>query len=363
MSNSPAGKTGRKKEDLRMKRRLALFLAALLAALTLTGCGGGDGYSGGTDSAPAASESQTSYDTGGGENWKSEMMDFGFDAPADAEAPEEPSAAPEEGESQTEDRLANAKMVYTAEIEAETQDYDACTAALEDLVDKLGGYLEYASADSYGDGSRSASYTVRVPAKEFRGFLKTVGEISHVTSQSRNADNISEMYYDTESRLETQRTKMERLQTLLAKAEHMEDIIDLENAISETEYQIEQLTGSLRHYDSLVDFATIDVRLREVLRLTTVEEAPPTFGSRLGNAFADGLHGFGDFLQDVAIFLAYNWTWILILALILLLVVKVSKRRQAQRAESFRGPKMGENRFFKQRGEEPKNPDDKQPKD
>ena len=36
-----------------MKRGLALFLAALLAALTLTACGG-DG-----SSAPAASESQT----------------------------------------------------------------------------------------------------------------------------------------------------------------------------------------------------------------------------------------------------------------------------------------------------------------
>ena len=85
-------------------------------------------------------------------------------------------------------------------------------------------------------------YTVRVPAKEFRGFLKTVGEISHVTSQDQNAENISERYYDTESRLETQKTKMERLQMLLSKAETMEDIIDLENAISETEYQIEQLT-------------------------------------------------------------------------------------------------------------------------
>ena len=336
-----------------MKRGLALFLAALLTALTLTACGGGGGYSGGSaSSAPADSESQTAYD-GSGDEWKAEVREFGLGAPA------EPEATTEEPR---EDRLASAKMVYTASIQAETQDYDACTAALEDLVDRLGGYLEYASSDSRGDGSRSASYTVRVPAKEFRGFLKTVGEISHVTSQDQNAENISERYYDTESRLETQKTKMERLQALLSKAENMEDIIDLENAISETEYQIEQLTGSLRHYDSLVDFATIDVRLREVLRLTTVEEAPPTFGSRLGNAFTDGLRGFGDFLQDVAVYLAYNWTWMVLLALVILLVVKVSKRRQAQRGETFRQSRERTGgSFFKRKKDEPKNPDDKQP--
>nr|WP_326210184.1 DUF4349 domain-containing protein [uncultured Oscillibacter sp.] len=343
-----------------MKRGLALFLAALLTALTLTACGGGGGYSGGSaSSAPSASESQTAYDDSGDE-WKAEVREFGFDAPADAAggSPAEPEATTEEPR---EDRLASAKMVYTASIQAETQDYDACTAALEELVDRLGGYLEYASSDSRGDGSRSASYTVRVPAKEFRGFLKTVGEISHVTSQDQNAENISERYYDTESRLETQKTKMERLQTLLSKAENMEDIIDLENAISETEYQIEQLTGSLRHYDSLVDFATIDVRLREVLRLSTVEEAPPTFGSRLGNAFTDGLRGFGDFLQGLAIFLAYNWLWLLFLGLVLLAVVKLSKRAQARRTETFRQARERENSFFRRKKDEPKNPDDKQP--
>ncbi len=343
-----------------MKRGLALFLAALLTALTLTACGGGGGYSGGTDSAPSASESQTAYDDSGDE-WKAEVREFGFDAPADAAggSPAEPEATTEEPR---EDRLASAKMVYTASIQAETQDYDACTAALEELVDRLGGYLEYASSDSRGDGSRSASYTVRVPAKEFRGFLKTVGEISHVTSQDQNAENISERYYDTESRLETQKTKMERLQMLLSKAETMEDIIDLENAISETEYQIEQLTGSLRHYDSLVDFATIDVRLREVLRLTTVEEAPPTFGSRLGNAFTGGLRSFGDFLQGLAIFLAYNWIWLLFLGLILLVVVKASKRAQVRRAETFRQAREQKaGGFFKRKKDGPKNPDDKQP--
>lgn len=341
-----------------MKRGLALFLAALLTALALTGCGGG-GYSGG--SAPAASESQTAYDTGGGDEWKSETMGFGFDAPADAA--EGPAAAPEEPNEggETENRLANAKMVYTASIEAETQEFDSAAAALEKLVEDLGGYLEYASTSSYGDGSRRASYTVRIPAGQFKGFLTSVGEISHVVSQDRNADNISERYYDTESRLETQKTKMDRLQMLLAKAETMEDIIDLENAISETEYQIEQLTGSLRHYDSLVDFATVEIGLREVLRLTTVEEAPPTFARQLSSAFTEGLRSFGDFLQGVAIFLAYNWLWLLVLAVIALAVVKLSKRAQARRGETFRQARERGSGFFKRKKDGPKNPDDKQP--
>lgn len=347
-----------------MKRGLALFLVTLLTILALAGCGAG-GYAGGDKSAPSAptaSESQTAYDTGGGD-WKGEMMGFGFDAPADAEEPAAPEEAPEGTEAPKEDRLANAKIVYTASIEAETQDYDSCTAALEKLVEDLGGYLEYASTSSYGDGSRRASYTARVPSGEFKGFLASVGELSHVVSQDKNADNISEMYYDTESRLETQRTKMDRLQMLLAKAETMEDIIDLENAIAETELEIERLTGSLRHYDSLVDFATVEIGLREVLRLTEVEEAPPTFGRQLGNAFAGGLRSFGDFLQGAAIFLAYNWLWLVVLALIVLAAVKLSRRAQARRGETFRQAReRTPGVFFKRKKDgEPKDTDDKQP--
>ena len=343
-----------------MKRRLALFLAALLAALALTACGGSAG--GGakseinTSGSTSAGESQMDFDGGGSR--MSAAGDFGFDAPMDAAAPEE---APGEDVG-AEDRLAGAKMVYAAGVEAETQDYDACTAALEKLVEDLGGYLEYASAGSYGDGSRRADYTVRIPSARFQSFLKSVGGISHVISQEQNADNISERYYDTESRLATQRTKLERLLALLAKAETMEDIIDLENAISETELQIEQLTGSLRHYDSLVDYATVELRIREVLHLTTVEEAPPTFASRLGNAFTGGLRSFGDFLQGLAVFLAYNWIWLLFLGLVLLAVVKLSKRAQVRRSETFRQAReRSEGGFFKRKKDGPKSPDDKQP--
>ena len=334
-----------------MKRGLSLFLAALLAALTLTACGG----SAGGTSEPAAVATDSSGASGG----YFDAQHFGFNGVEQAA----PEAAPADNDAPSggENRLMNAKMVYTASIDAETTDFETCSSGLEALVDQLGGYLEYASTGSYGDGRRNASYTVRVPAAQFDGFLKRVGEIGHVISQDRNADNISEAYYDAESRLTTQRTKMERLQALLARAENMEDIIALESAIAETELQIEQLTGSLRHYDALVDFATVDIRLREVLRLSTVEEAPPTFGSRLSNAFGDGLCAFGDFLQDMAVFLAYNWTWMVLWALVILAAVRVSMRRRTQRESGAPKTRMGG--FFRRKKGEPKKSDDKQLKD
>lgn len=345
-----------------MKRRgLALFLAALFTALALTACGGGAGGSTSAASSTYASggtSASSGYD-GGEHTGAQEFWGFyGEDAA-------EPAAAREEAQKEPQnDRLANAKMVYTANIEAETMDFDACAADLEALVEEMGGYMEYASAGSYSDGLRAGSYTVRVPSARFTTFLKSVGELSHIVDQSKSSENISERYYDTESRLTTQKTKLERLQLLLAQAENMEDIIALESAIAETELQIEQLTGSLRHYDALVDFATIEIRLREVPRLTTVEETPPSFASRLGNAFAGGLYSFGDFLQGLAIFLAYNWTWLALLAVIVLLAVRASRRRLAKNEETFRQARERGPGFFRRKErEEPKKTDDKQPKD
>lgn len=334
-----------------MKRKFALLLAALFAVLTLTACGGGSG----ADSASASSGTYSGTEGGSSIAPMESPETWGF-AEAEAQAEED-----EAGESS---RLASAKMVYTASVTAETTDFDACIASLEALVREAGGYVEYASASTYADGVRFGMYTLRVPSARFESFLKSVGDAAHITDQDRSADNISERYYDTESRLVTQQTKLERLQALLARAENMEDIITLESAIAETELQIEQLTGSLRHYDALVDYATVELRLQEVPRLTTVEETPPTFASRLGNAFVDGLHGFGDFLQALAIFLAYNWTWLVLLAVIALLVVRISRQRRARQAEFFGGGSpQGANFFHRTEKDEPKKPDDKQKKD
>lgn len=277
-----------------MKRGLAMLAALVLLLGLMSGCGGGETSASATSDAAASAESADSGTGSYGGNMAAQM-------------PESP-AEEENGE----DRLQNAKMIYTADLSVETTAFDDAAAGLRQLVEDMGGYFESASLHNYGSDYRSAYYTIRVPAERFRDLLEQVGELCHVVRQEEDSDNISEQYYDTESRLVTQQTKLERLQTLLSQAETMEDIITIESAISETELEIEQLTGTLRQYDSLVDYSTVTISLEEVYRLSNVEEAPTSFASRLGQAFAAGWNGFVDVLEALVMILAYAWVPVLI---------------------------------------------------
>ena len=298
-----------------MKKKLLALIAALLL---LTACG-----SGGSDS---ASQAVSSADRNG----------VSMDA-----APMEPYPDPEAGWYENTDYEmpadtsgsgvpANTKMILTGELELETKEFDSAVRAIDALVEELGGWYESRSINQ-GGSRRSISATVRVPAKNFPALMERAGEAAHKTYANDRQEDISEAYYDREARLTTQRTKLERLQTLLAQAENMEDIIALESAISETELQIEYLTGSLRKYDNLVDYATVTLSLREVYRLTTDQELPQTFTERLGDAFITGLErGIGG-LEDFTISVARNWMSLLILAAVVWVIVLLVRRHSRKR--------------------------------
>lgn len=218
-----------------MKRGFAWLLTLLTLLGLLSGCGGG-GDTTAPDTASNSAATEEADDAGGS-----------YGAWAEAEVAEDSGGTAEDGAS---DRLENAKMIYTARMEVETTAFDTADADLRTLVEVLGGYFEQAAVHDYGSGYRSGDYKVRIPADQFQPFLDRVGTLCHVTYQEQTSENVSEAYYDAESRLATQRTKLERLQNLLAQAENMEDIITIESAISDTELEIERLTGTLRQYDA-----------------------------------------------------------------------------------------------------------------
>ena len=130
-----------------------------------------------------------------------------------------------------------------------------------------------------------------------------------------------------------------RLQKLLSQAENMEDIITIESAISETEWNIEDLSGTLRHYDALVDFATINVHVSEVYKYSDTEELPENFGDRLSSAMSRGWHSFVNGMEDFAVALAYSWMWLILWAVIIaaaVVILRKIRRRSGMKKPLFK---------------------------
>jgi len=314
-----------------MKR---LFPILMVAVMLLTGCGGASSNKAASDTAYSSTTSFSDFSQNADMNtgWISTETDIMDDAGMEESAPS--LEAPEAQNGQP----ANTKIIYSADLELETKEFDTASLALDQAVERLGGYYESRSLNQ-GGSYRRLTCTIRVPAEHFSDLLTQAGELAHMSFCNEYTDDVSEVYYDNEARLTTQRTKLERLHKLLEQAATMEDIISLETAISDTELQIEYLTGTLRKYDSLIGYSTVNVTLMEVYRLSTDEEVPVTFGQRLRNALSTGLNRGIDDMEDFIISLARNWLSLLLLvvlaAVVILLLRRVSRRRRGKLLSRF----------------------------
>lgn len=281
---------------MKQKRWLALALAL---TLLLSGCG-------------SKSDSSASEENNG--DWQMSDAQFesgvygsasSFDVPG---APEADSPAEAQGR----------KLILTASLTLETTDFDGAAALLEQRTGELGGWIENAElqGSSRYDSARYGWYTLRIPAAKLEEFLSGTEEIGNVLSMNRRQEEITTAYYDTEARLNSLKTQEERLLAILEKAESLDDVIRLESALSDVRYQIEDLTGTLKRYDSLVEMATVDVSLQEVSSTTPVSVTPKTLGERIAQAFENSLRGLGRFGENVLVFFVGNLPVLLVLALV-----------------------------------------------
>ena len=292
-----------------MKRRMFALLLTGLMCLSLAACGAKSEAAAPSAEAPAAS---------------APMMEEAYYYGADMEMSMTDSAVTGGSKDGV---VSGQKLIRTASLELETMEFESTNAALNELVAQMGGYMENSNLRNRSSGYRYAEYILRIPAERYEEFLNQAGTLCHETWRSTSQEDISEMYYDTQGRLKTQQIKLERLQDLLARAESMEDIITIESAISETEMLIDSYSGTLRHYDGKVDYATVNISLREVYKYSNTEEAPTGFVSRLSNSFSNGWSNFVDAMEDLAVSLAYGWMWWVILGAAAFVGFRVARKK------------------------------------
>lgn len=227
---------------------------------------------------------------------------------ADYEMAAEEAAAPRAAAGSAQKETAE-KIIRTASFTIRTTAFEADLQALQDLAQQLSGRVDYLSAS--GDGAsgqlRSASLTLRIPASRLDGFLNGAKEIGHVTSLTQGMEDVSESYYDLQTRLETQQKKLDRLQEMIGKAKNVSELIEIESAIAEAQYAIDRYTSQLKSYDGKIEYSTVKVSLREVKEEEAVDVS---LGQRIWLGLRSSLENGWDFVQDMMVFLVSALPWL-----------------------------------------------------
>jgi hypothetical protein len=212
-------------------RKILCTVLVLAMVLTLLGCGAGAAMDSVVSNGFAAPEMEMSKD----------ML---YDAEIPNMAPDSPA---ENGNTQNPAEQAR-KWIVTVRMEAETDDLDVLLAQLESKIAGMSGYVEdqqvYNGSAYSGRRYRYANLTVRVPADQVEAFTEHMSGISNIISKNKSMDDVTLQYVATESRMKALKAEEERLLELMAQAENMSDLLQIEGRLTDVRYELESVTSS-----------------------------------------------------------------------------------------------------------------------
>lgn len=283
-------------------RKWLCLLLSLVLLLSLAGCG-----------------AQSKEAAGMDKNTAGDMMASGETAPGVYDN------AQTSGAPQSEKR----KWIVTVNITAETEDMDTLLSQLDTQIGAMEGYVENqnihnGSAYTGRSRYRSAELTIRIPADRVDEFVNRVDGISNIVSSGQNRVDVTLTYADIEGRLNALRAEEARLLELMAQAENMTDLLQIEGRLTDVRYQLESAASQLKIYDNQVDYATVYLSISEVQEYTpTVEKS---VWQRISEGFIRSLKGLWNLLVELFIFVLVASPYLAVVAGILMLVIRLRKR-------------------------------------
>ncbi len=221
----------------------------------------------------------------------------------------------------------NRKWVITMSISMETEDLDSTLSQISKKIQSLGGYAESQSVSgtsSAGSG-RYAYLTVRIPAEQADEFAADVSGMTNVTSSSRNVEDITLSYSDTEGRVTALETEQTRLLELMEQAENMSDLLEIEERLTEVRYQLENYTSALRLYDNQVNYATVNLRITQVEKYTPVQER--SFWEKVTDGLSDSIADLGQIIVDFIACVIIDLPYLVVIALIAWAVIAIVRHQ------------------------------------
>lgn len=181
------------------------------------------------------------------------------------------------------------KRATSIDLEYEVPEVDSAMETISRRASDYNGYVESENVQKrLGD---TGHITVRVPEQNLSEFLDSVeSEKWELKSRNRNTQDLTDTYTEYKLELENKRQELRQLEQLMNRSEDTEDLIKIQERMSEIRSRVQFLENRLNDIDRRVDYTRVSFELNEPESLTSEFE--------LDRAFRDSYQG---------IFTSLNW--------------------------------------------------------
>jgi len=222
--------------------------------------------------------------------------------------------------------VAPSMLIRTGTASVEVDSVELAVTRVQELAQRLGGYVGNTSVSGGEQATRSATLEVKIPAARFDQAVSGLRPLGKVESVQVHAEDVGEEYVDLSARTANARRLEERLLGLLAtRTGKLEDVLAVERELARVRQEIDTQEGRLRFLRSRAAVSTLNVTVHEPRAL--IGDHPRARPIR--EAFRDAWRNFIGFTAGLIASLGFLIPLGLILAGLVWLVRRYRPRRPA----------------------------------
>lgn len=222
--------------------------------------------------------------------------------------------------------LTGNKIIKSADIDVETKTYDNSVKDFEAMIIAYNGFIQDSNVEGGREGeNRLATYTVRVPNQNLENFINKIGDIGVIVKKQIKGEDVTDKYFDTESRVNILKIERERVMNIMSKAANVSELLELEKRLSDINSEIDSLTGTLKKYDALIEYSTVTADIREVERIEP--NKPKTFIDNIGYVFSQSLSAIYEGAKIFVLVLTAVLPFAVIIGVILIIIFAILRNR------------------------------------
>jgi hypothetical protein len=154
------------------------------------------------------------------------------------------------------------KQIFTANLEIEVKNVDETILKIGNFAKDLKGYIINSSSQKSGEG-KSGYLCAKIPPQNLDAFRARLKLIGTVVSDSLSGQDVTEEYYDIQTRIKNAQVLEKRLLTLVQKSGKVSDLLQVEEELSRVREKIESLQGKIKYFNTRIEMSTVNITLFE----------------------------------------------------------------------------------------------------